>query len=160
MNMPNRRKPMVVYGTTILLVVLAVVLAADAGRKKAKDELPTAELSFVVLKDDNGKPVRNAGVVLHLVGEKDKQERGGLELKTDQDGKCSMDGIPYGKLRVQVLASGFQTYGEDYDVGQPTMAITIKLKRPGEMYSIYNGQPSGESQKPGDNAKSPPPQPK
>ena len=160
MKVVNCRKPMVVKGTTILLVVLSVALAAHSGRKKAKDESPTAELNILVLKNDNGKPVRNAGVVLHLVDEKNKQERGGLELKTDQDGKCSMDGIPYGKVRVQVLASGFQTYGEDYEVSQPTMAITIKLKRPGEMYSIYNGQPSGESQKPEDSAKSPPSQPK
>jgi len=159
MNMISRT-PMVVQAAAVLLVALALACVAEAGKKKVKEEEPTAALNFVVLKDDNGKPVRNAGVVLHLVNEKDKQERGGLELKTDQDGKCSMDGIPYGKVRVQVLASGFQTYGEDYDVGQPTMAITIKLKRPGQMYSIYESHPSGESQKPEDSAKSPPPQPK
>jgi len=159
MNMVNRT-PMIVQAAAVLLVALAIAGLAEAGKKKVKEEEPTAALNFVVLKDDNGKPVRNAGVVLHLVNEKDKQERGGLELKTDQDGKCSMDGIPYGKLRVQVLASGFQTYGEDYEVSQPSMAITIKLKRPGQMYSIYESHPSGESQKPEDSAKRPPPQPK
>jgi hypothetical protein len=45
--------------------------------------------------------------------------------------------VPYGKLRVQVLAQGFQTYGEDYDVNEPTTAITIKLKRPQGQYSLY-----------------------
>ena len=39
-----------------------------------------------------------------------------MELKTDPDGKANFDGIPYGMLRVQVLAQGFQTYGEDYDI--------------------------------------------
>ena len=141
----------------LLFTFCAAAVLAD---KHKKPEEPTSMLSFVILKDDNGKPVRNAGVVLHLVNEKDRQERGGLELKTDPEGKCSMDGIPYGKVRVQVLASGFQTYGEDYEVNQPTMAITIKLKRPGEMYSIYENHPAGESQKPEDSAKSPPPQPK
>jgi len=142
------------------LLLFTFCAAAVLADKHKKPEEPTGMLSFVILKDDNGKPVRNAGVVLHLVNEKDKQERGGLELKTDPEGKCSIDGIPYGKVRVQVLASGFQTYGEDYEVNQPTIAITIKLKRPGEMYSIYESQPAGEGQKPEDSTKSPPPQPK
>ena len=37
-----------------------------------------------------------------------------MELKTDAEGKANFDGIPYGVLRVQVLAHGFQTFGEDY----------------------------------------------
>lgn len=98
---------------------------------------PTASLSFVVLKDYNGKPVRNASIVLHPVNDKGKQSRGGFELKTDDDGKTSFDGVPYGKLRVQVLAPGYQTFGEDYDIQQPTLDITIKLKRPQSQYSIY-----------------------
>ena len=159
MKVANRRKQRAVQEIAVFVFVL-VVVPAYAGRKKAQDQAPTAELNFVVLKEDNGKPVRNAGVILHLVNENDKQERGGLELKTDAEGKCSMDGIPYGKVRVQVLASGFQTYGEDYDVSQATMAITIKLKRPEGQYSIYESHPSGENPKPEEAPKSPPPQPK
>jgi hypothetical protein len=63
-----------------------------------------------------------------------------MELKTDAEGKASFDGVPYGKLRIQVLAHGFQTFGEDYEVNQPTMEITIKLKRPENQYSIYEDQ--------------------
>ena len=110
---------------------------ASASDKKSLYDVPVSQLSFVVLKDYNGKPVRNAGVVMHSVGKHDKQDRGGLELKTDAEGKASFDGVPYGKLRVQVLAPGFQTFGEDYEINQPTMEITIKMKRPGEQYSIY-----------------------
>ena len=54
------------------------------------------------------------------------------------EGKSSYDGIPYGKLRVQILASGFQTYGEDFEVDQPKLNLTIKLKRPKGQYSIYD----------------------
>jgi Carboxypeptidase regulatory-like domain len=118
----------------------ASAVQAHASDKKAQYDEPVAALSFIVLKDDNGKPVRNAGVVMHSVGKNNKQDRGGLELKTDADGKASFDGVPYGKLRVQVLAHGFQTYGEDYDINQPTMEITIKLKRPDSQYSIYENQ--------------------
>ena len=96
-----------------------------------------ADLSFVILNDYNGKLVRNAAVVLHLVNDKGKQERGGIELKTDSDGKANYETIPYGKLRVQVLMTGFQTYGADYDINQAAMEITIRIKRPEGQYSTY-----------------------
>ena len=44
--------------------------------------------------------VRNASVILHPVNKKGKQEKGGLELKTNADGQTSYAGIPFGKLRV------------------------------------------------------------
>ena len=90
-----------------------------------------SDLRFVVVRDYNGKPVRNAAVVLHPVNKNGKQSRGGLELKTDNDGRTNIDGIPYGPLRIQVLAPGFQTFGEDYQIDKPEMMITVKLKRPG-----------------------------
>jgi hypothetical protein len=122
-----------------VFVVMLLATVAFGGRKKP--QAPSATINLVILKDDNGKPVRNAAVVLHPVDERDRQERGGLELKTDADGKANIDGIPYGKLRVQVLATGFQTFGDDYDVSQSTVDITIKLKRPGGQYSIYQPHP-------------------
>lgn len=124
------------------LALLSAWLACVAGPLWAgDDDGPVATLSFVVLKDYNGKPVRNAAVVLHSVSDKGKQEKGGLELKTDDQGKASYDGIPYGKLRVQVLARGLQTFGQDYDINQPSMEITIKLKPPEGQYSIYDAHP-------------------
>ena len=96
-----------------------------------------ASLKFVVVKAQNGKPVRNASVVLHLVNKNGKQAKGGYQLKTDAEGKASFDGAPYGKLRVQVLTPGLQTYGEDFDVNQPEHEFIIKLKKPQDQVSIY-----------------------
>jgi len=101
------------------------------------DDGPMSDLRFVVVRDSNGKPVRNAAVVLHPVNRKGKQTKGGLELKTDNEGRTNIDGIPYGPLRVQVLAPGFQTFGEDYEINKPELEITVKLKRPGGQYSTY-----------------------
>jgi hypothetical protein len=122
-----------------LLLIFALLPAAAAQRDQIPE--PTAILNFLVVKDDNGKPVRSAAVIMHPVSSSGKQSRGGLELKTDADGKTSFENIPYGKLRVQVLASGFQTFGEDYDVNQTKMDVTIKLKRPQGQYSIYQDHP-------------------
>ena len=128
----------------IVLAVLVLVVALPRLAKKKKELL--AEMSFVVLKEDNGKPVRNAAVVLHPVNEDGKQLRNGLELKTDADGKANFDGVPYGKLRIQVLADGFQTYGEDYEVDKPNLDVMVKMKRPAKQYSIYEEHP--EQKKP------------
>jgi Carboxypeptidase regulatory-like domain len=135
-----------------LLSVLALLATAPAQRDQAEE--PTAILNFLVVKEENGKPVRSAAVIMHPVNPHGKQSRGGLELKTDADGKTSFDGVPYGKLRVQVLASGFQTFGEDYDIDKAKMDFTIKLKHPQGQYSIYQDHPEEKK-----DDKTPPPDP-
>jgi hypothetical protein len=137
-----------------LLLLLTLAGVAVAQRDKAED--PTAAMDFLVIKDDNGKPVRNAAVIIHPVETNGKQSRGGLELKTDIDGKTSFDGVPYGTLRVQVLASGFQTFGEDYNVDRAKLSLTIKLKRPRGQYSLYQDHPE---EKNNDKKDAPPPDP-
>jgi hypothetical protein len=89
-----------------------------------------------VLRDANGKPIENAAVVFHpMEGERDK---GAMELKTNEDGKAIIDVIPIGDtVRLQVIARGFQTYGQDYKINKSAMVMQIRLKRPGEQYSIY-----------------------
>jgi hypothetical protein len=123
----------------LIFVALIFALVLPLGAKKKSDPLST--LNFVVVRDENDKPVRNAAVVMHPVDEDGNQTRGGLELKTNPEGKASYEGVPYGKLRIQVLAPGFQTYGGDYNVSEPNMDITIKLKRPTKQYSIYEDHP-------------------
>ena len=115
-----------------LLGLLALASLATAGEKES-----LATLNFLVLKEFNGKPLRNASVILHPVDKNGKQKPTGAQLKTDSHGKTSYPGIPYGKVRVQVIAPGFQTFGEDYDISKDTHDIEIKLKRPQEQFSIY-----------------------
>ncbi len=123
---------------SIGIAVIIVLGVGMIGSAVAQDEDgPMSDLRFVVVRDYNGKPVRNAAVVLHPVNRKGKQSRGGLELKTDGEGRTNIDGIPYGPLRIQVLAPGFQSVGEDYQIDKAEMLITVKLKRPGGQYSIY-----------------------
>ncbi len=121
-------------GAAVLVLLLcAVVFAAQ----KSKDTTKFANLEFTVLKDFNGKPIMNASVVLRAVDEKGKQSLAGPQLKTDSQGHAFIDNIPYGTVRVQVIASGFQTFGEDYQVKQDKMQFTIRLKPPKEQITIY-----------------------
>ena len=119
-------------GLAMLLAIVVPVLCWAA----KKDSEQSAELRFLVLRQENQKPIRNASVVLHRL-DKDGRQRDTMQLKTDSDGKASLDGMPYGRLRVQVIAPGRQTFGEDYDVQQPTMDFRIELKPPKQQLTIY-----------------------
>ena len=125
------------FATAVLLATVAL----------AQDDM--AVLNFIVIRDYSGKPIRNASVVMHPVEKNGKQSKGGLQIKTDADGKASFDGVPYGKLRAQVLATGFQTFGNDYPIDKPTVEITVKMKRPAGQYSIYEEHPGDKKDESG-----------
>jgi len=114
----------------VFLMTLAVLPSAFSDDK-------VSHIEFLVVRGYNGKPVRNASVVLHPVNKDGKQSKNGTELKTDPDGKASLNYVPYGKIRIQAIAPGLQTYGSDIEINQPEHQITIKMNRPQEQYSIY-----------------------
>jgi 5-hydroxyisourate hydrolase-like protein (transthyretin family) len=128
----------------LLAVVLVCGLTAHAqeqGRgRKYKPPPPTCKITVTVLKASNGKPLENASVVFHPL--KNGKDEGNMELKTNEDGKVTIDVIPVGDgLRLQVLATGYQTYGNDYELPADTKDIEVKLSRPQRQYSIYESHP-------------------
>jgi len=123
--------------TLALLCGTLLPLASFAGKKSQAPAEKTASVNVIVVKDANGKPVKNAEVVLHLLDNHGKQRQEGMELKTHDDGKAEATGIPYGKVRIQVIAPGLKTYGQDFSVDQPTLEITIKMQKPADQFSIY-----------------------
>ncbi len=133
-----------VAAIVLTLVVLGATRTQSAWGQD--NDSPMSSLQFVVVRDTDGKPVRNAQVVLHPVQRKGKQAQGEMDLKTDAEGKTNVDGIPYGPLRVQVMAPHFQTFGEDYEINKPQMQITVKMKHPGDQYSTYENH--GDDKKP------------
>ena len=134
--------------TAVLGAIILVVLLATASVWAQDDEGPTSSLRIVVVRDTDGKPVKYAQVVLHPVNRKGKS-KGEMDLKTDADGRASLDGVPFGSVEVQVVAKGFQTFGEDYEVKKPELEITVKLKHPADQYSTYeNHDDKNPPQKP------------
>src|SRR5579884_2882112 len=91
----------------LCLAMLMMSIGAFAGKKNA-DAVPTASVNMTVIREATGKPVKNAEVVVHLVDKKGKEKQEGLELKTHDDGKAEASGIPYGKVRIQVIAPGLR----------------------------------------------------
>jgi hypothetical protein len=136
------------------------VIAQDSSitrSRKFKIPPPSARFEVTVVRDANGKPIEAAAVIFHPIeGDRDK---GTMELKTNEDGKAMLDIIPMGDtIRLQVIAKGFQTYGHDYIVDTPSITLEIRMKRPGEQYSIYKqhaASPDAKTTSGSDNATKP-----
>jgi uncharacterized GH25 family protein len=124
--------------TIFIALLLVVPLCLSAGNKKKKAPEQFCAVSFVVVKDSNGKPLKNASVVVHGLKKDGTQESEGFQLKTDNDGKAHIEDIPYGKFRLQVIAHSMQTYGEDIELNQPQQEFLIRLKPPVGQVSIYD----------------------
>lgn len=121
-----------------LLVMAGVSLSAQEKTRrgrKYKPPPPTAKIEVTVVRASDSKPIENASVIFHVDMEGDK---GNMELKTNEDGKSVIDVLPIGSvMRLQIIAKGFQTYGQDYKIDKAEMAFDVKMKRPTEQYSIY-----------------------
>jgi len=107
------------------------------GKKQPKAPEQFSSLRFVVLRASSGKPVRNASVVIHFLSKHGRQDDEALQLKTDSEGRTAIDDIPYGTLRLQVVARGLQTYGEDVEINSAQQEFVIRLNPPAGQVSIY-----------------------
>jgi hypothetical protein len=150
---PSPRFPQAVFAVFLFAVVVSSPLFAQnqpapnpphRGRKYTPPPA-TAQITVTVVKEKNGKPVENAAVVFHPM--KNGKDEGGLELKTNEEGKVSIDVIPIGDtVRLQIVANGYQTYGEDYQITTDSKDITVKLRPPDRQYSIYEKHDTSKEQ--------------
>jgi len=123
------------------LILLAAVAAsgqdkgADA-QAKADSDAKDVRLTIVVTGGEDKKPIDSASVYVRYVEEhkhgKDKKIE--MNLKTNQSGVCHVPVIPPGKFVIQVIADGWKTYGEYYDISQTEQTINITLVRPPKWY--------------------------
>lgn len=125
---------------SLLLLLIAVAANgqdknADAKAKTGTDE-NDGRLTIVVTGGEDKKPIDSASVYVRYVDEhkhgKGKQVE--MNLKTNQSGVCHVPVIPPGKFVVQVIADGWKTYGEYYDVNETEQTININLVRPPKWY--------------------------
>lgn len=138
--MLSRRVLFRFFPVCIALILTASILLAEQSPerhgRKYKPPPETSKITVEVKKKFNGKPIMNAAVVFNPF--KDGKDIGNLEVKTDPDGKATIDIIPTGSLvRVQVIANGYATFAKDYQVDDPSYNIEIEMLRPREQVSSY-----------------------
>jgi len=130
--------PLRMVALLLLLGVVAVSAQdkpADANSKVDSGSKDT-RLTIVVTGGEDKKPIDSASVYIRYVEEhkhgKDKKIE--MNLKTNQSGVCHVPVIPPGKFVIQVIADGWKTYGEYYDINQTEQTINISLVRPPKWY--------------------------
>jgi hypothetical protein len=101
--------------------------------------MTTLRIEVKSLKD---RPVERASVVLDFVEGRSvvklgKKVRKHWETRTNQDGVAKLPPLPQGKIRVQVIAKGFQTYGNVYEVNEEEKTIEIKMNPPQAQFSAH-----------------------
>jgi hypothetical protein len=115
----------------IALLAVAVVLPAAAQDDKT-------QLTLKVLRDSDRKPVADAHIVIHFTEERLlRDKRGTWETKTNRKGEVMLPNVPLGTAKVQVIAQGYQTYGNQHELTKPEEEVTILLKPPQKQVSAY-----------------------
>src|SRR5436190_24166743 len=102
---------------------------------------PMTKLNIVV-KSQSGKPVDRASVVVrfvegHSIVKLGKAVRTTFELRTNQEGEAQVPSIPQGKIRIQIIAKGYQTFGQVFDVSEEEKKIEITLNPPQQQYTSH-----------------------
>ena|SRR6202049_2113296 len=120
-----------------LLLPLALMVAAlwsPAGAQSTKLRIEVRNLE--------DKPVDRASVLVRFEGRSitklgGKKLKTSWEMRTNQEGVVSIPPVPQGQILVQVIAKGYQTYGEKIEVNEEEKTIAIKLKPPQSQYSAH-----------------------
>ena len=126
--------------TSIIVAALLLVATQLAGQNAAeqKDDANT-RLTLQVLNETNKQPVVGAHVVVRFTEERllRRDKRVSWEAKTNRKGEVVLSDLPTGNVKVQVIAKGFQTYGDQHDLEKPREKVTILLQPPKGQVSAY-----------------------
>jgi hypothetical protein len=126
-------------GTGLVLCCLLLGLAVAT-----RADVPMAKLTIRVL-NDSSRPIDRASVIVRFVEGRaylklGKKIRDTYELRTNQEGEVTLPEIPQGKILIQVIAHGYQTFGQTFDVNEEERTFEIKLQPPQKQYSAHEKQ--------------------
>ena len=129
------------------LPVLIVALAAAGSLRARSAQEPDAKahtgkndaVSRVTIEVSGGEkeaPVENASVYLKYVEERKlrKDKKVELNVKTNRDGTAHIPEAPTGRVLIQVVADGWKTYGQWYDITETKQTIKVHLQKPPRWY--------------------------
>jgi hypothetical protein len=120
-------------------LLLSAGIIAIATTLLAAADMTTLTIEVKSLSD---RPVERASVIVKFVKGRAKMKLGKKILKTwetrtNQDGVAKIPPIPQGTIQVQVIAKGYQTFGQIFDVDDEAKTIEVKLNPPQQQYSSH-----------------------
>ncbi len=121
---------------------VVVFLAALLGLVLPLSADPPMTRLRIEVRNYNGKPVERASVVVRFVEGRSPAKLGKKiitqwEVRTNQEGVVKIPPIPQGKILVQVIAKGYQTFGQTFEVAEEEKTIEVKLNPPQPQYSAH-----------------------
>jgi len=120
-----------------LLLILAVALALSS--PAAAGDLTKLK---IVVTTRSGRPIDRADVIVRFGGRSavklGKMVRTTWEMRSSQEGVAEIPDMPKGQIRIQVIAKGYQTFGDTFDVSEDERTIEIKLNPPQKQYSSHD----------------------
>lgn len=122
----------IVFALALCLGLMATVSAAP----------PPMTTLRVEVKTHTDRPIERASVIVTFIEDRTHMKIGKkipvtFELKTNMEGMAKIPPLPQGKIKVQVIAKGYQTFGELFDVNEPEKTIEVKLNPPQQPYSAH-----------------------
>ena len=120
-------------------IVTGVLLVANLVAAQDKNNDESARLTLQVVAGEDKQPVVDAHVVVRFAEERmlRRDKTTSWETKTNRKGVAVLAGIPLGAIKVQVIAKGYQTYGDEHELSQPEEELTIQLEPPQGQVSAY-----------------------
>ncbi len=120
--------------TFLTLLVTGLLSIAAFGKELTRVQIKVTSLS--------GKPVDRASVVINFVKGRSAIKMGKKQLthwetRTNQEGMVKLPQMPQGEILIQVIAKGYQTFGQKFDVDEDDKTIEIKLNPPQPQYSAH-----------------------
>jgi hypothetical protein len=115
-----------------LLAALSLPVVAEDDMTRLKVEVQSL----------GGKPVDRASVIVDFVEGRSVAKLGKKvmkhwEVRTNQEGVAKVPALPSGKVRVQVIAKGYQTFGQTYEIDGAEQTLQIKLNPPQPQHSAH-----------------------
>ena len=132
----NRRKS--AYAPALLFILVLVLslspaLSAQSGKDQEKPAKPsaTAQLRIELTGGEAKKPVADASVYLKFTEDRLlRDKRIEFNLKTNQNGVARSPEIPKGRVLIQIVAPGWKTFGQWYEIDRDEQVIQINIERP------------------------------
>ena len=121
-----------VWTILALLTAFSLPVLADSDMTTLRIEVKTlggaaVERAAVIVRFIEGRSIAKFG----------KKIRTTWETRTNMEGVAKIPSLPQGKIMIQVIAKGYQTFGQEFQIAEEAKTIQIKLNPPQPQYSVH-----------------------
>lgn len=146
MSLAKKKSSWIRQWAVLGLAVLAILSSPAVGAREQEKSQPTkpagsdsgltTKLRIEVIAGEKDEPVESASIYVKYTRERTlkKDEKIEMNTKTNRSGVAIVGDVPRGKVLIQVIAQGWKTFGQWYELEKTEHTIKIKLQKPPRWY--------------------------